>query len=157
MKADKITLEVANHLRPFMDMREAKCVVKKSIAILRAYDFDAIAFRGLSGALIAPIIAMQMGKSLLAVRKDEKTHSIHKVEGDISARRYIIVDDFIATGSTVRAILKHVKDFSGAKCIGVLQAYYLAPDMDVHNATYEEHLVTEIVTSWEEEQKEVYS
>src|SRR4051812_10409313 len=64
------------------------------INVLSRYDFDAIAFRGLSGALFAPTVAMKMGKTLIAVRKKSTIHSSRIVEGDYNARRYIILDDF---------------------------------------------------------------
>lgn len=90
-------------------------------------EFDAVAFRGLSGALIAPIIAWEMDKMVIAVRKrtcedDYYCHSARRVEGDIGARTYVIIDDCISSGATVRAIIADIKAAApGAKCVGVLQ------------------------------------
>lgn len=71
--------------------------------------FDAIAFRGLSGALIAPLVAVRMKKHFLAVRKpSEKNHSTMKVEGDFDAQRYIILDDFIDSGETIKEIITEI-------------------------------------------------
>jgi adenine/guanine phosphoribosyltransferase-like PRPP-binding protein len=99
------------------------------IRIFKYFDFDAIAFRGLSGALVAPIVAMEMDKTLLAVRKTiEDCHSGLMVEGDYAARRYLILDDMISTGQTVHDIIKEIRiAIPYAKCLGVLP--YLGIDM----------------------------
>ena len=65
--------------------------------------FDAIAFRGMSGAIIACPVASIFKKPLIIVRKSIKNcHSSRQVEGFIDAKKYIIVDDFIETGKTIR-------------------------------------------------------
>jgi len=105
--------------------------IRKAVAALQGHDFDSVAFRGMSGALIAPSIALVMDKTMLMVRKThskEDSHSSHSVEGDTAARRYIIVDDFISTGETAQAIVNEVKRFAPyAECLGVLEINYL-PD-----------------------------
>jgi len=59
---------------------------------------------------------------MILVRKGEERHCPMKVEGDQAARRYIIIDDFIDSGHTVRTIVKEVKEFAPeAECLGVLQ------------------------------------
>ena len=87
-------------------------------------NFDAVAFTGVSGALLAPPIAMTLNKTLLLIRKTkDSTHSPFQVEGDKGARRYLIVDDFVSSGATVCMIVEKVKDFApGAVCVGVLSA-----------------------------------
>lgn len=87
-----------------------------------SHEFDAIAFRGVSGALIAPSVAATLGKELLLVRKpNERAHTYSKVEGvKGEAQRYIILDDFISAGSTVNSILEAVREFdSGHKCVAI--------------------------------------
>jgi adenine/guanine phosphoribosyltransferase-like PRPP-binding protein len=44
------------------------------------------------------------------------------VEGDRNARTYVIVDDFIATGNTVRIIQEEITKWSQATCVGVMTA-----------------------------------
>jgi len=84
-------------------------------------EFDSIAFRSMSGALLAPPVAAILGKSLIMVRKEENSHSSHKVEGDIFAKTYIIVDDFTSSGKTARTIVEEIKIFAPqAKCLGLL-------------------------------------
>ncbi len=98
--------------------RARKCLRKENI------DFDSIAFQGISGAILAPPIAISLHKQLLLVRKSsniEKSHSCFPVEGYDKVENYIIVDDFIESGKTVCEIIKKIKTFSTkAKCLGIL-------------------------------------
>lgn len=98
-------------------------IVPQIVAVLSRYDFDAIAFRGMSGTLLASPVAMAMNKTLLGVRKiTEGCHSDRMVEGDHGARRYVIVDDCVSSGTTARNIIEEIaKVAPDAKCIGVLQ------------------------------------
>jgi len=87
--------------------------------------FDAIAFRGMSGAMVAPVLAYSLHKSVIMVRKPkmmtQEHHSPLTVEGDKDAGRYLIVDDFRCSGETVRAILEEIRDFAPeARCMGAL-------------------------------------
>src|SRR6185437_651522 len=66
-------------------------------------DFDAIAFTGLSGALVAPIVADLLGKELIAVRKEKTNHSSNQIEGYIAGKTYIILDDCRSSGKTIRS------------------------------------------------------
>jgi len=100
--------------------------VPKAVEQLSHYDFDAIACRGVSGLLIAPILAYLMHKTLIVVRKSTAdTHANQMIEGDLGARRYVIVDDFVSMGTTVRAIVDEIQKACGSmrvpECIGVLE------------------------------------
>lgn len=96
--------------------RAAKCLENE--------EYDTLAFRGMSGAILAPTIAMKENKQMIMVRKPRsQTHSIYSVEGNKKAHRYIIVDDFIESGQTVCEIVKAIKVFARkAKCLGILIA-----------------------------------
>lgn len=106
----------------FLDTKRLHTYLDLAIKALKRREFDAIAFRGMSGAVAAPTIALALHKNLILVRKDEeKTHSTYVVEGCNSTLRYVIIDDFMVTGDTVRAIRKQVFKFAPqAQCIGVL-------------------------------------
>ena len=44
---------------------------------------DAIAFRGMSGALVGPMVALELGKEFIMVRKrNANSHSSYMVEGN---------------------------------------------------------------------------
>jgi hypothetical protein len=118
----------AGHLSPGLRPEHREQTLKNILAALRHHEFDAIAFSGLSGALFAPMVAMQMDKTLLAVRRaKEEAHSSNIVEGDYNARRYVILDDMIAMGGTVRHILGEIAYvMPKAFCIGTLEYLWLS-------------------------------
>jgi orotate phosphoribosyltransferase len=74
---------------------------------LSGVDFDTIVFRGMSGALIAPTVAHRLKKCITISRKEND--SSHNgggiIEGNVDIQKYIILDDFISTGNTIKAIL----------------------------------------------------
>jgi len=84
--------------------------------------FDGIVFRGLSGSLVAPMVAAQMGKPFAVVRKEgEACHSKYEVEGWHGFKRYIIIDDLIASGGTVKTIQTEMLKLEGSPvCVGFL-------------------------------------
>lgn len=87
--------------------------------------FDAIAFRGASGSLVAPIVALKLEKQLIMIRKDDNNHSYHSIEGYVDSQRFIIIDDLICTGNTICEILRKIRMCSDvyslqtAKCAGI--------------------------------------
>jgi hypothetical protein len=122
----------AGYMRAVVITDNLRQNVKNCVRALRKMEFDAIAFRGMSGALLAPAVALSMKKNLLMVRKPaDDSHSMMMVEGDKAARRYVIIDDLISTGATVRTIFKEIREFAPqAECIGCLEAHYLFIDAE---------------------------
>lgn len=108
------------HMVFTLDVCKLRKNVYKIVNLLRGKEFDAIAFRGMSGATIAPSVALALNKSLIMVRKPKDgSHSDMRVEGDRTARTYVIIDDFQSTGETVRAIVEDVHNWSpDMLCIG---------------------------------------
>jgi adenine/guanine phosphoribosyltransferase-like PRPP-binding protein len=119
-------INCASYLTTMMDPATRDAKVRQTIEFLQRHEFDALAVRGLSGLIIAPIVADRMNKTLLIVRKPKDTnHSYRKVEGDYGAKRYIILDDLVSSGDTVRAIEAAIrKDVPTALCLGVYQYLY---------------------------------
>jgi adenine/guanine phosphoribosyltransferase-like PRPP-binding protein len=108
--------------------------IQLAVRALKEWDqhFDAVAFSGMSGALIAPGVALRMNKEMIMVRKPaalsnrRDSHSDHWVEGDIAARSYIIVDDFIDSGKTRDYIRRKISEVGcDANFVGVLQVNHL--------------------------------
>lgn len=118
-------LQVSSHLSSILNTKKLPLVLDELERRIRAaeLDFDAIAFTGFSGALIAPILALRLGKQMLLIRKSsDNTHSSFRVEGDIAAEKFIIIDDCISSGSTIHRILNDIRDNSDlreAKCVGI--------------------------------------
>lgn len=114
------------YIRPVFETDVLRKNVAKAVKILKRYEFDSIAFRGMSGALIAPILALRLNKTLIMVRKENdgshfNLYSGSLVEGDKAARSYVVVDDFVSTGETLYQIIKEIKEFNSAKYIGTLE------------------------------------
>lgn len=109
-----------SHFRSLLRGSDLSRKIKLASAFLSDLDFDSIAFRGMSGALIAPAVAANLNKNIILVRKNETRYSTLEVEGPIGPQKYIIIDDFVHTGATVKAILEAIKKFEPlAKCQGL--------------------------------------
>jgi orotate phosphoribosyltransferase len=58
---------------------------------------------------------------LIHVRKGPSHYSGGKVEGTISSKRYIIIDDFIETGASIKRVLKAIdSELDAAKPVAIL-------------------------------------
>lgn len=99
------------------------------------FHFDAIAFTGMSGALIAPLVAQRLQKELLLVRKaGDGSHSGYIVEGGLDCTKFIIIDDLIMSGNTIRNLLEKVKTVCpNATCSGIILYHEEANDYDFEN------------------------
>lgn len=83
-------------------------------------EFDSIVFRGMSGALLVPEISSLINKPMILVRKDDDSHSSHKVEGYAYPKNFIIIDDLIYSGATVRHVIDEMEErFPSPKCVGI--------------------------------------
>jgi hypothetical protein len=95
--------------------------IKNAIAALEplADRFDSIACTGVSGLVVAPAVSVALKKGLIIVRKGlEHTHSSCSVEGILDCR-YIIIDDFTSTGTTVETIIDNIHRVSPeSECVG---------------------------------------
>lgn len=100
--------------------------------------FDAIAFTGVSGALVAPAVGYLIKKPVIVVRKGEGCHSKHPVESPFTsvsyepsenaappwAGNYVIVDDLVSSGKTVTNIITSInRVHPGAHPLFVLQYF----------------------------------
>jgi len=84
--------------------------------------FGSIAITGISGLILGPVVAAQLNKRILVVRKNiETTNSDKIVEGrSVKNDKYIIIDDFIQSGTTINKITKEINIFNPtAKCMGI--------------------------------------
>jgi orotate phosphoribosyltransferase-like protein len=100
------------------------------------------AFRGTSGALVAPILAHQFNTSCVVVRKPtEERHSSLAVEYSNDLTHYIIVDDFISSGKTIKNIKDDIKTHSTLDFIGVWLYQNLHKEQLTKGVTYEDELI----------------
>jgi adenine/guanine phosphoribosyltransferase-like PRPP-binding protein len=120
-------VESGNHLNYLLDPISLKNVIQSTIKKAREIDFDTIAVCGISGIAVAPSVAVELNKGIIFVRKPhEKNHSISDVQGTFpresnSYAKYLIIDDIISTGATVKRIHYKLQQFNvNLKCVGVL-------------------------------------
>lgn len=111
--------------------RNLNSVVKQVVKNLKPHAdrFEAIAVRGTSGLLVGPMVASLLKKPWCVVRKEnDGTHSTHgSVEGWYGFSTYIIIDDLIATGTTMSVIQRLLHDYSKEHCytIPLCVGFYL--------------------------------
>jgi orotate phosphoribosyltransferase-like protein len=63
---------------------------------------------GISGSLLVVPVATEL-KSKFAIVRTKRTHSSCKVEGYYEIGGYVIIDDFIDSGTTVKQIIRKMK------------------------------------------------
>jgi adenine/guanine phosphoribosyltransferase-like PRPP-binding protein len=109
------TCRVLNHKNRNKIIIKAVCDLRKIID-----SFDTIACCGVSGLMVVPQIAELLNKNIVIVRKsEEKRYSEFWVEG-ATPFRYIIVDDLICSGNTVKWIYNAIhEDNPKAICTGL--------------------------------------
>jgi orotate phosphoribosyltransferase len=132
---------VSPYLYDCLDPIRLKRIISQAVADLTPFTeyFDGIAFKGVSGAMVAPSVAMVMEKKLVLVRDDIRTHSWSLIEGDKTINNYIIIDDIVETGATVRYIIKQMKTFNrSAQIVGRYLYNPVNTQLQIWNADTEE-------------------
>lgn len=90
---------------------DVESLVEEARSALENVDFDTMAGRGLSGSLIIPVLARELGKHFFIVRKtEESSHTDALGEGRMG-RRWVFVDDFVSSGATRNAVRETVDEF----------------------------------------------
>lgn len=114
-------IQGASHTCRVLNHKERNKAIIKAVCDLRkaADSFDSIACCGVSGLMVVPQIAELLNKHIVIVRKGEKCYSEFRTEG-VAPFRYIILDDLICSGGTVKHIKRVLKDeYPRSSCIGV--------------------------------------
>lgn len=109
---------ISDYLVGVMDPKLLKDRVRELQRKLKPHCFEAIAFSGTSGAALAFPLSLAMKKPLLLVRKDVSYlnhHSSCLVEGALDAKTYVIVDDFVSSGGTIKHIARAVTSTTASK------------------------------------------
>jgi adenine/guanine phosphoribosyltransferase-like PRPP-binding protein len=144
----KAKVVVSDYLESIMDPENYDKTVRQAVRVLRRFrqdkPFDAIAFRGNSGA-VAFHVAHALGLGVICVRKGARSfsnepgthHSVHQVEGLRSADSYVILDDFVSSGGTVRDIYHAVSTFAPhAELVGLYTYKYPQTQQSYEAATF---------------------
>jgi adenine/guanine phosphoribosyltransferase-like PRPP-binding protein len=126
-------IQGASHTCHVLNHKTRNKIIIKAVCDLRKISdsFDSIACCGVSGLMVVPQIAELLNKNIVVVRKGEKCYSEFLTEG-AAPFRYIILDDLICSGGTVRYIKKTLKEeYSRSMCMGV---YCYLPDECAYRA-----------------------
>lgn len=133
------------YLKQVFDPELFQLTVSKTLAgaeyIKRQYNFDTIAFCGVSGAAMAFLIAHAMKLPTLCVRKEDDASHYRRyrntpLEGNMNTLRYLILDDFISSGNTVNYIIDCItKELPRADCVAMLM-YSEPHDRQYQHATW---------------------
>ena len=133
---DGKVIQGSSHTCHVLNHKIRNKIIIKAVCDLRKISdsFDSIACCGVSGLMVVPQIAELLNKHIIVVRKGEKCYSEFRTEG-VAPFKYIIVDDLICSGSTVKHIKKVLKDeYYRAQCIGV---YCYLPNECAYRSTEE--------------------
>lgn len=114
-------------------------LVQHVIPAAKKMGAEAIAVRGTSGLSVAFGMRMLTDFPIIVCRKDgETSHSAHPISvvwedpdqySYAMLRKYVILDDMVSSGSTVRGIARDLKD---AECVGVFTYQDLLPTSTLH-------------------------
>jgi len=103
-------------------IRDLPGVIEQCKQALRGIDFDTIVGTGFSGGVVIPALAMAMGKKFVLIRKegDDSHHGGGRLVGELG-KRWIFVDDFIASGRTRERVITKIADAVADTDLGVTQ------------------------------------
>lgn len=120
----------ASHLRTVYVRHERESIVQRCINSLRCVEFDTLAFSGVSGVGIGILLAHLMNKEIIIARKPNEHHRAYfnyPNEGYRFAKKYIIVDDLVSTGTTCARVIRAVRDVSPAAELTGILLYHSGP------------------------------
>ena len=104
-------------------------IADQMVALKKKNSFSGMAFRGQSGAALAYPLSARLNIPLICVRKTrEISHGLNVEGSSRNIRRYIIIDDFIENGNTIKAIIKAIAKEEqwrspgkpNTKCVGIV-------------------------------------
>ena len=126
--SDGKIIQGASHTCRVLNHKERNKIIIKAVCDLRKINenFDSIVCCGISGLMVVPQVAELLNKNIIIIRKkNEDCYSEFSIEG-VSPFRYIILDDLICSGNTVRHIQRSISgEFPRARCLGL---YCYIPD-----------------------------
>lgn len=119
---DSGIIQGSSHTCHVLNHKVRNKIIIKAVCDLRkmSNEFDSIACCGTSGLMVVPQIAELLNKNILLIRKkNEKCYSDFAIEG-VKPFRYIIIDDLICSGNTVRHIQRSIRDeYQKTVCVGL--------------------------------------
>lgn len=127
-------IQGSSHTCHVLNHKVRNKIIIKAVCDLRKMSdqFDSIACCGVSGLMVVPQIAELLNKNIILIRKqNEKCYSDFTIEG-VKPFRYIILDDLICSGDTVRHIQRNISnEYEMTQCVGL---YCYMPEECAYNA-----------------------
>jgi len=118
---DGSIIQGAAHTSRILNHKYRNKIIINAYSYLNKLDlyYDSIACCGTSGLVVVPQIAELLNKNIIVVRKKKDGYSDFMVEG-AATNLYIIIDDLICSGGTVKHIIKNIRrETPRSKCVGV--------------------------------------
>lgn len=119
---DGKVIQGASHTCRVLNHKSRNAAIIKAVCDLRKIkdDFDSIVCCGISGLMVAPTVAELLDKHIVVIRKQkDDCYSEFPMEG-VTPFRYVILDDLICSGNTVKHIKNTIhEDSPRARCIGL--------------------------------------
>jgi len=118
---DGKVIQGASHTCRVLNHKVRNKAIIKAVCDLRKItkEFDSIACCGVSGLMVVPQIAEILNKHIVIIRKQGQSYSTFSMEG-VTPFRYVIIDDLICSGETVKYIKNTVhEECPKSKCIGL--------------------------------------
>ena len=116
------------NMSPRFFSKRIKDSIKRIKELKKELKFDAVAFRGSSGCALGFPLVVSLEIPVIYVRKPEEEAHGQPVEyiSNVPIRKYLIIDDFMSTGSTVKAIISKIESIGTGdvdeikpQCVGV--------------------------------------
>lgn len=121
--------------------RRRKAAVSRIVKALKKYPKNVgLAFTGLSGTIVGTFAADRTGRQFAIVRKPGEESHGDTIEG-YTLNKYVIIDDFIETGSTILRIMRQLEKYKlidqrTPECVGIL-LYTKSGDVSLEHFTYQ--------------------
>jgi hypothetical protein len=108
-------------------------IAERMVLLHNKHPFDAIAGSGNSGQPLLGALSYKTGIPIISVRKSkDSNHDSSLANGYLNARTYLIIDDLIDTGTTIKRIISSIRTeqqtqrtYGTVKCVGVPVAILL--------------------------------
>ena len=101
----------AGYLNCLFDKKDMSKAIDKMKDALepKLHLFDGFVVTGLSGIGMGFILAKELGKKVVVIRKGEDCHSGWEIENLDRKNRLVFLDDFVANGHTIKRIYNKIE------------------------------------------------
>lgn len=117
---------MGNYFKKYLNPPDRSEAIQLAVEHLKGIPFEAIAVTGYSGSTFGSVVAHILHKPIILVRKEKElqnwtSHCSDRVTfgGDLVPASYVLIDDFVCSGNTLRVTVKAIKEAApGTQCVG---------------------------------------